>query len=85
MSDGLRPSVSARRGWVWVAVGGTGVALLVTYPAIGPTVAGWLWWLVAAVAGLVWEAAWWVPGAVAALLLLAAVGVAVWVWLGRRR
>ena len=74
--DGLS-SVSARRGWGWVFGGGAALALLSTYPALTPTVAGWAGWLVIAAARLVWGAAWWVPGVVAVLVLLALAAVAV--------
>lgn len=76
-------TVSARSGWGWVFVGGVTAALLATFPALGSTVAGGLWWLVAAGAGRLWGAAWWLVVALAVLLLAAGVGVGVRMWLRR--
>jgi hypothetical protein len=84
VSDGLHQSVSARRGWGWVVAGGTAAALLATYPDLGPTLAGWLWWAVAAGAGLVWRAAWWVPWVTALVVVGAAGGAGFYVWRRRR-
>lgn len=66
--------------------GGTAAALLANYPGLGPTLAGWGWWLVAGVTGLVWRAAGWVPwlvGVLAAVGVAALVFFAVRAWRGR--
>jgi hypothetical protein len=79
-----RHPVSASRGWGWVIGGGTAAGLLATYPDLGPMLAGWLWWLVAGVAGSVWEVApWWLVAGLVVVGVAALVFFAVRAWRGR--